>query len=161
MAVETFSTTTSPFRVTLTTSCSRELRGCLLKHLDMTLESYDPYSPFQLMHEFEDGIAWVTSEPVRQWYHAVDDQVKGAFSAWIEHTKFFQSVHLQKAGPGVVYAYWVCLYQSGHTVRELEADFCLSCRWHGTQMRWYIDWSVIFAFFCCHLFSTLLQDTNP
>lgn len=113
---------------------------CLLQQGDTTLLLAEPYSPKQLMDEFQEGIAWVTSDPVGQWYQRVDDLVKKAFSRWIERITFFQSVHMREAGPGVVYAYWVRLYQTGHIARELEADFCLSCRWHGTQTLWFRGW---------------------
>lgn len=66
-------------------------------------------SPCGLFEKFKEGIAWIISKPVHQWYHTVDDEVKGAFSGWTEHIMFFQYKHMTEAGPGVTCAYWVCL----------------------------------------------------
>lgn len=57
--------------------------------------------------DLRDGLAWITSTLVANWYAGLDTEAKIAFSAWVSRLRDFERETAFQVGPIIICSYLV------------------------------------------------------
>lgn len=85
------------------------------------------------------GLAWITSQPVKEWYNGLNEQAQSAFSAWVVYLRKLAERLAPAVGPFVTVFCLVWFYKM--TLDKPKLTFhCLQLAWQPDAVQaWLAD----------------------